>query len=106
MYSVLDGLDTAAAATDDWRELDNRTNAGLTVSLHWSESVDRVRVTVVDSKLDRVFDFEVPGAQAHEAFTHPFAYWAARGTDTTRRPHGELDSPLAGNTSSGAYGRS
>jgi hypothetical protein len=74
----LDALDTAAPATDDWRELDNRTGAGLTVSLHWSKSSDRVRVTVMDNRLDRRFDFEVPGAQANEAFTHPFAYIVAR----------------------------
>ena len=38
------------AHTHDWRELASRENDGLEVSLLWSTSADRVKVTVADSQ--------------------------------------------------------
>jgi hypothetical protein len=64
----------APAASSDWRELASRENDGLEVSLLWSKSEDRVRVAVVDGRLDEEFEFDVAGADAIAAFNHPFAF--------------------------------
>ena len=71
--------DTGPAATSDWTELAIRESDGLAVSLQWSRSADRVKVTVADARLDEDFEFDVVGAQALAAFYHPFAYAADRG---------------------------
>ncbi len=56
-----------------WRELAVRETDGLAVSLFWSNASDRVKVEVVDSRLDERFVFHVP-VRALAAFHHPFAY--------------------------------
>jgi hypothetical protein len=63
----------------DWRELATRENDGLAVSLVWSRATNQVRVTVADSKLDDGFELEIAGADALDAFYHPFAYAADPG---------------------------
>jgi hypothetical protein len=65
---------------NDWKELAGRENEGLEVSLLWSKSTDRVKVAVADARLDQQFQFDVAGADALEAFYHPFAYAAGRGS--------------------------
>ena len=65
--------------THDWRELASRESDGLEVSLLWSKTADRVKVTVADSKLEQEFELDVAGADALAAFHHPFAYATARG---------------------------
>jgi len=67
------------AASSDWRELASRDNDGLEVSLHWSTSTGRVKVTVADSRRDEQFELDVAGADALAAFNHPFAFAAGRG---------------------------
>ena len=74
---------TAAAvptAIDGWTELASRENDGLAVFLLWSRTTDRIKVMVVDAKLDDAFDLDVAGAEASEAFNHPFAYAAGRSS--------------------------
>ena len=71
--------DTAVPAIDDWRELATREGDGLEISLLWSRTADRVKVTVSDSRLDDEFELHVAGAEALAAFHHPFAYAAGRG---------------------------
>jgi hypothetical protein len=66
-------------AVNDWRELASRGTDGLAVSLLWSKTRDRVRVTVADDRSGEEFDLDVPGAHALAAFYHPFAYAAVRG---------------------------
>jgi len=68
-----------ASRESDWRELAVRENEGLVVSLLWSKSADRVKVAVADARLDEQFELHVPGADALDAFYHPFAYAAGRG---------------------------
>lgn len=68
-------------AVNDWRELASRGTDGLAVSLLWSKTRDRVRVTVADDRSGEEFDLDVPGAHALPAFYHPFAYAAVRGLD-------------------------
>ena len=67
------------ATESDWRELTSRENDGLEVSLLWSRSANRVKVTVADLKSDQEFEFDVPGADALDAFDHPFAFATSRG---------------------------
>jgi hypothetical protein len=69
----------ASQPYDNWTELAVRENEGLAVSLLWSRSAGRVRVAVVDARLDEQFEFDVAGADALAAFYHPFAYAAGRG---------------------------
>lgn len=70
---------TAVVAIDDWRELAHREGDGLEISLLWSKTADRVKVTVADSRLDDSFELDIVGADALAAFHHPFAYAAGRG---------------------------
>lgn len=56
------------------RELDRRTDHGITVTLLWNEATDRVFVVVLEERDGVSFEFEVRGADAAEAFHHPFAY--------------------------------
>jgi hypothetical protein len=65
---------TTAQTTSDWTELAIREGDGLEISLHWSKSADRVKVSVLDQKLEESFDIHVAGARALSAFYHPFAY--------------------------------
>jgi hypothetical protein len=70
-------IDAASVTDDDWRELARRAGDGLQISLVWSRSADRVKVTVLDERLRESFDIHVEGADALTAFHHPFAYAAA-----------------------------
>ena len=62
-----------------WRELAFREKDGLAVSLLWSNDTGRVKVAVVDARLDEQFEVHVSGADALDAFQHPFAYAAGMG---------------------------
>ena len=64
---------------DTWRELAVREKDGLAVSLLWSNDTGRVKVAVVDAHLDEQFEVHVSGADALDAFHHPFAYAAGLG---------------------------
>src|SRR5215218_4349531 len=66
-----------ASVTDDWKELASRSGVGLQISLVWSKSADRVKVTVFDERLREPFDIHIDGADALCAFHHPFVYAAA-----------------------------
>ena len=68
-----------ATALDSRRELARRATNGIDVSLYWSKASNRVTVEVFDEQLDEGFEFEVHGAEALDAFHHPYAYAAARG---------------------------
>ena len=78
MPNTPDTLVTTMPIAGDWRELDTRRNDGLTISLYWSKSLDRVKVTVLSAAADEQLELVVAGTEALEAFTHPFAYAAAR----------------------------
>jgi hypothetical protein len=71
-------IEAASLADDDWRELASRSGDGLRISLVWSKSADRVKVTVFDQRLDEAFDIDADGADALNAFKHPFAYATSR----------------------------
>jgi hypothetical protein len=58
------------------RELDARTADGITVVLLWRPGDPGVLLRVDDAKTGVRFELPVPGADALEAFHHPFAYAA------------------------------
>jgi hypothetical protein len=55
-------------------ELDTRQDAGLTVSLEWNRDAGNTRIVVADSRDESLLVFYVPGANAGDAFRHPFKY--------------------------------
>jgi len=65
-----------ATAVANRRELDHRASNGIEVTLFWIQPTNRVSVEVLDSRFDEVFEFEVDGSVALDAFNHPFAYAA------------------------------
>ncbi len=69
----------SSSQRNDWRELAIRDGDGLEISLLWSKSADRIKVTVQDERVGESFDLHVRGAEALSAFYHPFAYAAGRG---------------------------
>jgi hypothetical protein len=79
MSSTAITIEEALSTQTDWTELASRGNDGLEVSLLWNPATDRVKVTVADSKLGDAFELHVPGAEALDAFDHPFAFAANRG---------------------------
>ena len=56
-----------------YRELDQRTADGLTVTLEWNPATDALRVVVVDRGRAAVA-FPVSPEDASDAFVHPFVY--------------------------------
>jgi hypothetical protein len=58
------------------RELDRRTTDGITVVLLWTPGGRDVLLRVDDAKTGVRFELPVAGADAIDAFHHPFAYAA------------------------------
>lgn len=56
------------------RELDHRRGDGVDVKLLWNPRTDQVSIVVEDERLAETFVLDVPGSDALEAFTHPYAY--------------------------------
>ncbi len=68
-----------ATATDiGARELDHRSNDGIDVRLLWNSQTNRVSVAVADHRHGELFEFQVAGADALEAFRHPYAHATER----------------------------
>ena len=62
--------------------LANRSNAGIRVTLLWAVDTNAVAILVRDDGTDDQFELSVePGANALDAFEHPYAYAAWRGVD-------------------------
>lgn len=64
----------------DVRELDQRSNDGIEVTLRWSPQTNRVWISVVDEKRGDSFELDVDPSDALAAFQHPYAY-ATRDSD-------------------------
>jgi hypothetical protein len=56
-----------------YRELDQRTADGLTVTLEWNPATAALRIVVVDRESAAV-TFPVHAQDASDAFVHPFVY--------------------------------
>ena len=63
------------------RELAQRTNHGIEVALFWSQSSNRLTIEITDTSHDESIELEVAGADALDAFYHPYAYAFARRPD-------------------------
>ena len=62
--------------------LAERENAGIQVTLLWTEDTNAVAVLVRDNGTDEQFELNVePGADALDTFEHPYAHAAWRGVD-------------------------
>jgi NADH:ubiquinone reductase (H+-translocating) len=55
-------------------ELDTRQDADDTVSLEWDRDTGETQIVVADIRDESLLVFPVPGANAGEAFRHPFRY--------------------------------
>jgi hypothetical protein len=55
-------------------ELDIRHDAGYTVSLEWDRDSGETQIVVAERGASSVLVFPVLGANAGEAFRHPFRY--------------------------------
>jgi hypothetical protein len=73
------------------RELAYRSNDGIEVTLFWSKSSNRVTIAVLDSHSDETLEFEIDGANAFDAFNHPYAYAATRHARTLATTHVAAD---------------
>jgi hypothetical protein len=58
------------------RELNHRVNDGMDVRLLWNSETNAVSVSVAETRCDVSFAFAVAGADALDAFHHPYAYAA------------------------------
>jgi hypothetical protein len=62
--------------------LAERKNAGIQVTLLWTEDTNAVVVLVRDDGTDDQFELSVePGANAMDTYEHPYAYAAWQGVD-------------------------
>jgi hypothetical protein len=55
-------------------ELDTRTSDGFTVSLDWDRDNGQIQIVIDDARTATQTVFGVPGADAADAFRHPFRY--------------------------------
>ena len=55
-------------------ELDTRQDAAGTVSLEWHRDTAETQIVVGDIRDESRLVFPVPGANARQAFRHPFRY--------------------------------
>ena len=67
------------------RELDHRKSNGIEVTLLWNARTKAISVSVVEEPGATSIQFEVPPADALDAFRHPYVYAA----------YGHQDSALA-----------
>jgi hypothetical protein len=70
------------------RELAHRTNDGFDVTLFWSRASNRVTISVFHARSATALEFEVDGADALDAFNHPYAYAATDGAHPIATPRG------------------
>jgi hypothetical protein len=70
------------------RELARRTNDGIDVTLFWSKALNRVTISVFHALSATALEFEIDGADALDAFNHPYAYAATGGARHIATPPG------------------
>jgi hypothetical protein len=69
------------AAAPVLRELDRRHSDGIDVRLLWNQTADQIVVSVFDAKTGDAFTIHVQAREALDAFRHPYAHAAVRGTN-------------------------
>ena len=55
-------------------ELDRRQNADYTISLEWDRDTGKTQIVLADNREASLVVFLVRGADAGDAFRHPFRY--------------------------------
>jgi hypothetical protein len=70
----------------DWRELAQRIDDGLEITLLWCKFGNRVMVAVTDERTGEQFELEIRASEALSAFYHPFAHRASRRLPATPTP--------------------
>ena len=70
----------------DWRELAQRADDGLEVTLLWCNAHNRVKVVVADERTGEHFEVDVRKSEGLSAFYHPFGHAAARRSSVVPRP--------------------
>jgi|SRR6185312_8692502 len=75
LASSQDSPEVTGSIEQSFRELDERRGNGLIVQLLWETATNRMFIKVEDEIAGgKGLQFDVPGADAHEAFLHPYAY--------------------------------
>ena len=67
---------------DEPRELAQRVNGDVEVSLLWRKSDNEVAVRVADSSTGMAFRIRVLPEEALDAYNHPYIYAGVRGIDS------------------------
>jgi hypothetical protein len=68
------------------RELAQRRQDGLEVTLLWNEATNEVTIELCDERTETAFAFVVDPARALDAFNHPFPYAAVLGAEFNEVP--------------------
>jgi len=58
------------------RELAQRSNDGLEITLYWNADNNSTSIDIRHLATDEIMNFPVPADQALDAFHHPFAHLA------------------------------
>ena len=77
----IDNTFNRSRVSDVIRELDQRSNDEITVTLLWAAETNRVFVSVIEARHGVSFEFAVAAADAADAFHHPYAYAAPHQED-------------------------
>ena len=65
--------------TDGFKELAQRENDGIEISLVWNRQSNGLTVFVCDTRTHDLLELEVEPAEALDVFRHPYAFAAFRG---------------------------
>jgi hypothetical protein len=76
---------TSNISPQAYRELAQRMNDGLEVTLLWQELTDELAVTVSDERSGACFELTAAPDQAFDVFNHPYAHAAFRGLPRMRK---------------------
>jgi hypothetical protein len=63
------------------KELAQRENDGISVTLTWHTETNRLTVSVRDWRTGEAFDLPAAARDAMDVFHHPYAYAAQRGVE-------------------------
>jgi hypothetical protein len=86
LMSFEGGTEMTTSAATQRRELAQRSNNGIEVTLFWTESTNLVTIAVADSHSGDELEFEIDGSAALDAFKHPFAYAATHRVRSAQAP--------------------
>jgi hypothetical protein len=71
-------MNIATLASRTRRELAQRVNGGLEITLYWHPHDNSTSVEIHEATTDETISFPVPADRALEAFNHPFAHLGDR----------------------------